>query len=78
MSSKTALRNSHQDVDDSYANYITRDGPNMLANLANLANLTIFVHYIPRDESNMLVDLTILALFMQFTSPKMSLTCWRI
>ena len=75
MSSKTALRNSRQDVDDSYANYITRDGPNMLA---NLANLTIFVHYIPRDESNMLVDLTILALFMQFTSPKMSLTCWRI
>ena len=59
MPSKTALRNSLQHVDDFYANYITRDGPNMLA------NWTIFMHYIKRNESNMLANLTILTIFTQ-------------
>ena len=41
-------------------------------------NLTIFMQIINRDAPDVLVNLTILAIFMQITSPGMSLTCWQI
>ena len=39
-------------------------------------NLTIFMQIINRDAPDVLVNLTILAIFMQITSPGMSLICW--
>ena len=37
-----------------------------------------YANYISRDESNVFANLAILAIFMQVTSPGMSLTCGRI
>ena len=72
---------------------MSRDGFNVLANLAILAifmQITspemglfgdfgdFYANYIARDGFNVLANLAILAIFMQITSPEMGLTCWRI
>ena len=61
-------------IGDFYANYVTRDIPDMLANLTILA---IFIQ-IMSPEISLHCWQNNLAIFMQIMSPEISLTCWRI